>query len=131
MEEIHKLRVQISSIVHANFPSPDLRFDKELRPPNDLQLKVLRQLIASAFVDRVAARKDFIQSTAMTGTKFASCRGVPYRAIGISEDVFVHPQSVIYSHSPPDFVVFQEAVSSSHIWLKSDSSYSFLYRDSF
>ena len=56
MEEIHKLRAQISSIVQTNFPDVQTGFEANLRPPNALQLKVLRQLIAAGFIDHVAVR---------------------------------------------------------------------------
>jgi hypothetical protein len=39
MEEIHKLRAQISSIVQINFPGIDTGFIPKLGPPNDLQVK--------------------------------------------------------------------------------------------
>ncbi|EJC98118.1 P-loop containing nucleoside triphosphate hydrolase protein [Fomitiporia mediterranea MF3/22] len=118
MEEIHKLRAQISSIVSTNFPGIDTGFASKLKPPSDLQLKVLRQLICSAFIDQVAVRKDLVQSTAISGNKYASARGVPYRALGIEEDAFIHPSSVLHNKSPPDYVIFQEAVHSSKLWLK-------------
>ncbi|THH11168.1 hypothetical protein EW145_g835 [Phellinidium pouzarii] len=118
MEEIHKLRTQISSIASTNFPNLDAGFVRNLKPPTDLQIKVLRQLLCSAFIDQIAVRKDLIQNTEMSGNKYATTRGVPYRALGISEDVFIHPGSMLYSKAPPDFVMFQEAVRSSQLWLK-------------
>ncbi|KAL5501491.1 ECM16 [Sanghuangporus vaninii] len=118
MEEIHKLRAQISSIVSTNFPGVGVSLIDKPKPPTDLQLKVLRQLICSAFIDQVAVRKDFVQTTSMSGNRYSSTRGIPYRALGISEDVFIHPSSVLYSRDPPDFVVFQEAVHTSQVWLK-------------
>ncbi|KAH8114512.1 P-loop containing nucleoside triphosphate hydrolase protein, partial [Phellopilus nigrolimitatus] len=118
MEEIHKLRAQISNIVSTNFSDRDAQFVRNLKPPNDLQIKVLRQLLCSAFIDQVAVRKDMIQNTAMSGNKYASTRGVPYRALGIDEDAFIHPGSVLFNKPPPDFIVFQEAVHSSQLWLR-------------
>lgn len=38
MEEIHKLRAQISNIVQANFPGADAGFVPKILPPNDLQV---------------------------------------------------------------------------------------------
>ncbi|KIM43329.1 hypothetical protein M413DRAFT_444160 [Hebeloma cylindrosporum] len=38
MEEIHKLRAQISSIVHSNFPTTDPGFTPKLSPPSDHQV---------------------------------------------------------------------------------------------
>ena len=38
MEEIHKLRAQISSIVQTNFPDVQTGFEANLRPPSALQV---------------------------------------------------------------------------------------------
>ena len=38
MEEIHKLRAQINSIVQANFPGVDTGYSSNLRPPSVLQV---------------------------------------------------------------------------------------------
>jgi ATP-dependent RNA helicase DHX37/DHR1 len=40
MEEIHKLRAQISNIVHANFTDTDPGFTPKLPPPQDIQVNV-------------------------------------------------------------------------------------------
>lgn len=40
MEEIHKLRAQISNIVSTNFPDIDGGFTPDLAPPSDLQVCV-------------------------------------------------------------------------------------------
>ncbi|KAI0926970.1 hypothetical protein AcW1_007657 [Taiwanofungus camphoratus] len=118
MEEIHKLRAQISNIVQANFPGTETCFTTDLRPPNNLQLKVLRQLITAGFIDQVAVRKDLVQQTAASGEKYTTSRGVAYRALGISEDVFIHPSSLLISMAPPEYVVFLEVVRTSCLWLK-------------
>jgi ATP-dependent RNA helicase DHX37/DHR1 len=39
MEEIHKLRAQISNIVRTNFPDADAGFTAKLPPPRDIQVK--------------------------------------------------------------------------------------------
>lgn len=41
MEEIHKLRSQLSNIVRANFPGVDAGFVPKLPPPSDLQVRQL------------------------------------------------------------------------------------------
>ncbi|KDQ11408.1 hypothetical protein BOTBODRAFT_177247 [Botryobasidium botryosum FD-172 SS1] len=117
MEEIHKLRAQITNIVSSAFPDAKTEFTPKLPPPSESQLKVLRQLIASAFIDQVAIRKDLVDKTG--GSKFASARGVPYQAMGISEDVYIHPSSVVFHNQPPEFVVFQEVVRTNRVWIKS------------
>jgi len=39
MEEIHKLRAQISNIVRINFADTDAGFNPNLPPPRDIQVK--------------------------------------------------------------------------------------------
>ncbi|KIJ64431.1 hypothetical protein HYDPIDRAFT_28376 [Hydnomerulius pinastri MD-312] len=118
MEEIHKLRAQICNIVNATFPGAETGLVKTLKPPNETQLKVLRQLLAAAFIDQVAIRKDLVQKKSATGVQYTTAKGVPYRALGIQEDVFIHPSSVLSQRSPPDYVVFTEIVRTSKPWLK-------------
>jgi ATP-dependent RNA helicase DHX37/DHR1 len=38
MEEIHKLRAQLSNIANANFQNAEVGFNKNIRPPNDTQV---------------------------------------------------------------------------------------------
>ncbi|RDX56057.1 P-loop containing nucleoside triphosphate hydrolase protein [Lentinus brumalis] len=121
MEEIHKLRAQISNIVQTNFPDVQTGFEANLRPPNALQLKVLRQLIAAGFIDQVAVRKDIAQKgrTEGSGTQYTTSRGVAYQALGIpDEDVFIHPSSVLASQPPPEYIVYLEVVRTSRVYLK-------------
>ncbi|GAA6009925.1 hypothetical protein JCM11491_000868 [Sporobolomyces phaffii] len=120
MQEIHKLRMQISRIVQSTFPGIDAGFVPKLAPPNETQLKVLRQLITSAFIDQIAIRKDIAdKSSSVSYHKVASTRGIPYRTFGIEEDLFVHPSSNLFHGPPPEFIVFQELHRTHKVWLKS------------
>lgn len=118
MEEIHKLRAQISSIVSITFPVVDTGHQRYLQPPNEKQLKVLRQLLAAAFVDQVAVRKDLVEKKSATGIQYSNAKGVAYRALGVPEDVFIHPSSVLSQNSPPDYLIFTEVVRTTKPWLK-------------
>ncbi|CAA7261404.1 unnamed protein product [Cyclocybe aegerita] len=118
MEEIHKLRAQISNIVHANFPTTDPNFIPRLPPPNDRQLKALRQILTAGFLDQVAIRKDLVDSSEASGNKYATSKGVAYRALGVSEDVYIHPSSILFNSSPPDYLVYHEIVRTTRIFLK-------------
>ena len=39
MEEIHKLRAQLSNIMKTNFPDVDVEFFANMAPPNALQVR--------------------------------------------------------------------------------------------
>ena len=91
-------------------------------------LKPGSELLAAGFIDQVAVRKDRLDNASSGGTQFTNCRGVPYRAIGIEEDVYIHPSSVVHDHRPPEYVVFNEVVRTSKIWLKGAYNQSFARR---
>ncbi|KAF7299047.1 hypothetical protein MIND_00853000 [Mycena indigotica] len=117
MEEIHKLRAQISNIVQANFPGAEAGFALKVPPPSDLQLKMLRRLVTTGFIDQVAIRKDRLEKTP-SGIKFKTSKGVPYKAMGVTEDVFIHPSSVLATVEAPEYIVYSELVRTSRVWVK-------------
>ena len=86
-----------------------------------LQLKVLRQLLTAGFIDHVAVRKDLLSKNP-EGSKYSSSRGIPYCALDVDEDVFIHPTSILFHSPPPDYVVYQEIVRSNRVWMKSTST---------
>jgi ATP-dependent RNA helicase DHX37/DHR1 len=88
-----------------------------------LQLKIIRQAIAAGFIDQVAVRKDRADKASSTGVQSATSKAVPYKALGIAEDVFIHPSSVLADMSPPEYIVFNEVVRSSRVWLKGKSAF--------
>lgn len=76
---------------------------------------MLRQIITAGFIDQVAVRHDlYLKKPA----SFTSTRNVPYRALGVPEQVYIHPSSALFHKSPPDFIVFSEVVRSSKVWVK-------------
>jgi ATP-dependent RNA helicase DHX37/DHR1 len=121
MTEVHKLRMQISRLVQDAFAGVDAGFQPRLAPPTDAQLHALRQLLTSAFIDHVAVRKDLVDPQTKGGRTSSSTRNVAYRAIGVPDDVFVHPSSALFHAEPPEVVVFAEVVRGSRPWMKSAS----------
>ncbi|TFK27975.1 P-loop containing nucleoside triphosphate hydrolase protein [Coprinopsis marcescibilis] len=110
MEEIHKLRAQISNIAQINFPVSSPTFDAKLPPPTEFQMKVIRQLLTASFIDQVAVRSDLVETRESSGTQFKTSKGVAYKAMGFAEDVFIHPMSVLANSTPPDFVIYHEII---------------------
>ncbi|KDN51411.1 P-loop containing nucleoside triphosphate hydrolase protein [Tilletiaria anomala UBC 951] len=120
MEEIHKLRAQLANLVVMNLVglSEGDRasiMDPKLKLPNEMQLKVLRQLITAAFVDQVAVRADLSSPTDAAGhavhsyAKMKSTRYVPYRAMGVGREfAYIHPSSTLFHKAPPEWIVFTE-----------------------
>lgn len=111
MQEIQQLRRQISNIASVA--------GNRLQPPNDKQRKILRQILCAAFIDQVAVLESVAQKKGASA--HASTRGIPYRALGVPEPVYIHPSSVLFHHTPPDFMVFTEVVRTSKVWLKGNT----------
>ena len=68
----------------------------------------------------MAVRKDLVDKRHSTGIQYTSSRGVAYRALGISDDVFIHPSSLLFNAPPPDYLIFQDLVQTSRIYLKGE-----------
>lgn len=75
-------------------------------------------MLAAAFIDQVAVRKELVQKKSATGIQYSTAKGVPYEAMGVQEDVYIHPSSVLAQKAPPDYIVFTEIVRTTRPWLK-------------
>ncbi|GET03929.1 P-loop containing nucleoside triphosphate hydrolase protein [Rhizophagus clarus] len=115
MEEIHKLRGQITNIIQMNCPGVDVCLDPKMKPPSSIQLKAIRQVITAGFIDQVAIRKGLIDKSSKT---FSSTRNVEYCTMWGDDIAFIHPTSILYHNKPPDFVVYQELHKTSKVWMK-------------
>lgn len=76
--------------------------------------------MTAGFIDQVAVRKDLVDKRHSAGVQHASSRGVAYKALGISDDVYIHPSSLLFNAAPPDYLIFHELVQTSRIYLKGD-----------
>jgi len=141
MQEIHKLRAQLSSMVQANAEAgtdwSHLSSPKFRAPPTAKQLTVLRQFLAAAYIDQVAIRADLapesaariqmlqessstdyqiakqFQNQLRNGAKMKSTRDVAYLAMGIpGEACFIHKASILFHQTPPEWIIFSEVFRS-------------------
>jgi len=73
--------------------------------------------LTAGFLDQVAVRKDIVDKQ-RSGTRFTTSRGIPYRALGVSEDVYLHPSTILIDSPPPAYLVFNEIVRTSRVYLR-------------
>ncbi|KAF9929296.1 putative ATP-dependent RNA helicase DHR1 [Linnemannia zychae] len=113
MQEIHQLRGQLTRMVQDNFAnSPtvaNLVFDPYMEKPTARQLVAIRQIIACAFMDQVAIRKDLVGAVEANYSKKA--KTVPYVTMWSKENVYIHPSSGLFGFSmdkAPAMVVYQD-----------------------
>ncbi|KAF9026271.1 putative ATP-dependent RNA helicase DHR1, partial [Haplosporangium bisporale] len=113
MQEIHQLRGQLTRMVQDNFAnSPSvssLVFDPYMEKPTARQLTAIRQIVACAFMDQVAIRKDLVGTVEANYSKKA--KTVPYVTMWSKENVYIHPSSGLFGFSmdkAPAMVVYQD-----------------------
>ncbi|KAF5093754.1 hypothetical protein D0Z03_002294 [Geotrichum reessii] len=123
MEEIKKLRGQVSYIVAVNTKSDAVdstvsKLSTKLKPPTATQVKAIKQMISAGFLDQIAVRADLIRTDLPLRSK-TKIIAFPYMTLFPSrlrtsayEDldpfVYIHPGSVLTEAGsvPPDYLVF-------------------------
>lgn len=126
MQEIQQLRNQIGGISGIKKGNGD-----KLKPPTEtqvstpsspcgamltFQLKVIRQILTSAFIDQIAVRADIAEKKPQT---YLSGRNVPYRLSTTTADLaYIHPSSALFHRSPPDFIVYTELHRTAKDWMR-------------
>ncbi|KAG0222579.1 P-loop containing nucleoside triphosphate hydrolase protein [Mortierella sp. GBAus27b] len=113
MQEIHQLRGQLTRMVQDNFAnSPtvsSLVFDPYMEKPTPRQLTAIRQIVACAFLDQIAIRKDLLGAAEENYSKKA--KSVPYVTMWSKESVYIHPSSGLFGcnrEKAPAMIVYQD-----------------------
>jgi ATP-dependent RNA helicase DHX37/DHR1 len=132
MEEIRKLRKQLSYIVAINTQPESVdkcqaTLDTRLGPPSSQQVTAIRQMIAAGFIDQVAIRADLLalDTHIKSGTRISA---YPYKTLfpiqpigslrgEIDPFVYIHPNSVLVQTGgvPPSYLIYSSVhLSESH-----------------
>lgn len=112
--EIRKVRIQLTNEIKKNIPEVDIMVDPKLKPPTDLQAKLLRQILLSGMGDQVAKKispEDVTEDEDKVKFKYA------YNANNMEEPVFLHQSSVL-KRTLPEFVVYQEIYETNKMYMR-------------
>lgn len=104
IKEIRKLRKQLTSEINLSVAGVNVAVDPEMKPPNDNQARLLRQLVLSGLGDQVGkkiALDEVKQGEDKRKFKYA------YHCGELEEPVHLHSESILRK-SIPEWVVFQE-----------------------
>lgn len=123
MEEIKKLRGQVSYIVVVNTKSDAVdatvaKLSSKLKPPTATQVKAIKQMISAGFLDQIAVRADIVRTDLPLRSK-TRIISFPYMTLfpsrlrtsaheELDPFVYIHPGSVLTEAGsvPPDYVVY-------------------------
>lgn len=118
LKEIQQLRVQITNLLKTNIAAfGALKFQDKLDPPTSKQVKALKQMVATGFIDHVAIRADLSPNPPETRRKPTRAIDVPYITLFPShirrddedKSVYIHPSSPLAHLSPqecPQYIIY-------------------------
>ncbi|CAH2094002.1 unnamed protein product [Euphydryas editha] len=104
IKEIRKLRKQLTSEINLSISEVNVTIDPEMKPPDDKQAKLLRQLILSGLGDQVGRKiglDEVKEGEDKRKFKYA------YHCSNLDEPVFLHSESILRK-TIPEWVVYQE-----------------------
>nr|XP_039328310.1 probable ATP-dependent RNA helicase DHX37 isoform X2 [Saimiri boliviensis boliviensis] len=114
MMETRRLRGQLTTAVNAVCPEAELFMDPKMQPPTESQVTFLRQIVTAGLGDHLARR---VQSEELLEDKWRNAYKTPL----LDDPVFIHPSSVLFKELP-EFVVYQEIVETTKMYMKGVSS---------
>nr|XP_026489100.1 probable ATP-dependent RNA helicase kurz [Vanessa tameamea] len=104
IKEIRKLRKQLTSEINLSVSGANVTIDPEMKPPDDKQAKLLRQLLLSGLGDQVGRKIGLDEvKDGEDKRKFKYA----YHCSNLEEPVFLHSESILRK-SIPEWVVYQE-----------------------
>ncbi|XP_034490837.1 probable ATP-dependent RNA helicase kurz [Drosophila innubila] len=105
INEVRKLRVQLTNEINLNVSDVELCVDPQLKPPSDAQARFLRQILLAGMGDQVARKvplDEISDKEERRRLKYA------YNCAEMEEPAFLHASSVL-KQSSPEWIVYQEA----------------------
>uniref|UniRef100_A0A2K5ELB2 Activating signal cointegrator 1 complex subunit 3 n=1 Tax=Aotus nancymaae TaxID=37293 RepID=A0A2K5ELB2_AOTNA len=114
MMKIRRLRGQLTTAVNAVCPEAELFVDPKMQPPTESQVTFLRQIVTAGLGDHLAPR---VQSEELLEDKWRNAYKTPL----LDDPVFIRPSSVLFKELP-EFVVYQEIVETTKMYMKGVSS---------
>ncbi|XP_063395987.1 probable ATP-dependent RNA helicase DHX37 [Mytilus trossulus] len=118
MKEVRKLRAQLTNTVNMVIPDANICLDPKLKPPSDIQAKLIRQIILAGLADHVARR---FPDPPPDADETLKKRKHAYQCTELDEPVFIHPFSVLYKQKP-EFIVYQHIEETSKLYMKGISA---------
>lgn len=104
VQEIRKLRVQLTNEINLNVPNLSLGVNPRMEPPSDLQAKLLRQILLSGLGDHVARK---IPDDELKLKEQKHKLKYAYQIPEMEEPVFMHSCSIL-KKKQPEWIIYQE-----------------------
>jgi len=112
INEVKKLRKQLTNTVNSIFPTLDLIMDPKMRPPTQEEATLLRQIVLSGMVDRIAKKYDHV----ITNKEGKDLKNA-YQGLLLEDPIFIHPSSVLFKELP-EYICYLDLIETSKMYMK-------------
>ncbi|XP_043797210.1 probable ATP-dependent RNA helicase kurz isoform X2 [Apis laboriosa] len=112
--EIRKLRQQLTNEINLNIQDLNLIIDPQMKPPVDMEAKLLRQIVLAGMADQVAKKvmpDEINEDQDKTKWKYA------YKTVDMEDPVFLHSSCVLRKICP-EWVVYQEIYETNKMYMR-------------
>ncbi|XP_076653384.1 putative ATP-dependent RNA helicase kurz [Halictus rubicundus] len=112
--EIRKLRQQLTNEINLNIRDLNLTIDPQMKPPSDVEAKLLRQIILAGMADQVAKKvmpDEVSEDQDKKQWKYA------YKTLDMEDPVFML-SSCVLRKTCPEWVVYQEIYETNKIYMR-------------
>lgn len=104
VQEIRKLRVQLTNDINLNAPNLELSVNPKMEPPTDQQAKMLRQILMAGLGDQVARK---IPEDELKLKEDRNKLKYAYQIPDMEEPAHIHSCSILRKKQP-EWIVYQE-----------------------
>lgn len=112
--EIRKLRQQLTNEINLNIQDLNLTINPQMKPPADIEAKLLRQIVLAGMADQVARKvmpDEVNEDQDKAKWKYA------YKTTDMEDPVFIH-SSCVLRKTCPEWVVYQEIYETNKMYMR-------------
>nr|XP_031830340.1 probable ATP-dependent RNA helicase kurz [Nomia melanderi] len=112
--EIRKLRQQLTNEINLNVQNLNLTIDPQMKPPTDIEAKLLRQLVLAGMVNQVARK---VMPDEVNEDQDKNKWKHAYKTLEMEDPVFMLSSCVLRKTSP-EWVVYQEIYETNKMYMR-------------
>ncbi|CAL1545913.1 unnamed protein product [Lymnaea stagnalis] len=116
MREIRKLRMQLTNAANLAFHDDSLVVDPNLPPPTEEHNLAIRKVVFGGLADHIA-RRNPNPLPGIEKTEAQRLKG-SFQCMLLEELVYIHPESVLFRNTEPEYVVYQSMVETSRLYMR-------------
>ena len=114
VREIRQLRQQLANAVSLATSSDEVLINPETPPPNELQCKLILQIVLCCVGTKIARK---IPHSVAAASKQKSSLRHAYQTQSLEQLVYIHPNSALFQEEP-EYILYQELFEGNKIYCR-------------